>query len=158
MFVFKHTAFNVSTLCWAQVRPYSLILRLVHPAPLTPKLVLWNSTILRHSSFILMWIYFRFLCLKSVYIFGYEGSHFHIIHPMSSKTSKLSHSRSFDIWCQTVTVMWNHACWSCTECVFTFYFLFPCFCELVYNDCMIPWLHCSASSSFGIYLWDKKKV
>lgn len=50
-----------------------------HPAPRPscsphPKLVLWNSTILRHSSFILMWIYFRFLCLKSNYFLIWRTS------------------------------------------------------------------------------------
>lgn len=49
-------------------------------------------------------------------------------------------------WCQTVTVVWSHACWSCAGLCLDFYFLsfffsFACVCELVYDDCIAPWLH-----------------
>lgn len=67
-----------------------------------------------------MWIYFGF-CLFKVSLFWYELSHFHAIHLICLvKTSNLSSSRSLDTDVpRTVTVMWSHACWSCTDRVCT---------------------------------------
>lgn len=65
------------------------------------------------------------------------------------KASKLSYSRSLENWCQTVTVMWSHACWSCKDCVFTFFFFF-----LILWTCVL-WLYYTMTAlSSLITFWD----
>lgn len=84
-----------------------------------------------------MWIFFLFnfcLCLKSIHL---------DLNDLICMSSILFVSVVLGHWCQSGTVMWSHACWSCTGCVFTFcphFFFFLvnlCIRTVFYHDCIV---------------------
>lgn len=59
-------------------------------------------------------------------------------------------------WCQTVTVVWSHACWSCAGLCLDFYFLSFFFSLLLVfvNLCMMIVLHHDCICSALVTFWD----
>lgn len=123
---------------------------------------------------IFIWIYF---VLFGLFIFWYEWASFpcHPSHVCCGRNQTELQETFFMFlffcgggreknWCQTVTVVWSHACWSCAGLCLDFYFLFfpfslsfACFCELVYDDCIAPWLHLFSPRHLWGFICKKKE-